>query len=111
MIDKKPNIELLPNIHQYLEQANNNRSVNIENLDEIVYRIHASTGLSLEASEIVLKSFFQEIRNSILRGEVVRLAKLGKFFLSTPKTVKNKKRIFPKFQLYKQLLLKLNNDT
>lgn len=102
-------IELLPDISKYLEQVENTKSVNINGLDEIAYRMRASTGLSKEACMIVLKLFFQEIRNSILRGDVVALYRFGKFFLSTPKTSKNKKRIFPKFKPYQALLSKLNN--
>jgi nucleoid DNA-binding protein len=109
MTDKKDDIEFLPDIYQFLDESEDIKSVNISAIEEIAYKIHASTSLSKEASFIVLRLFFQEIRGNILQGNTVVLANLGKFFLSTPKTSNNKKRIFPKFKPYKKLLGKLND--
>lgn len=95
-------------IDTHLEQINNERSISINGLDELIVKIKAKTGLSLEESEIVVRWFFQEIRNSMLRGDIVILAELGKFFISSPKTSKNKIRIFPKFKLFKKVIKKIN---
>lgn len=101
-------LDLLPGISEYLEQVDNDKSVNIKNLEEIVYRVNASTGIGLEASAVIVKLFFSEIRNGMLRGDVIVLAGLGKFSLSSPKKSKNKKRIFPKFKAYNSLIDRMN---
>ena len=106
--DKSP--EFLPDISEYLEQFENSKSVNAKGLDEIIYRMHASTGVNKETCVLIIKTYFQEIRNAILRGDMVVLAGLGKFFLSSPKNSKNKKKIFPKFTPYKTLIKKMNHD-
>jgi len=100
---------LYEDIFEYLESANNSRSVNLKGLDELVYKVHASTDLSKEASAIVVKLFFQEIRNIMLRGECVVLRDVGKFYISSPKCSGNKKQIFPKFKPYQKLITRINN--
>lgn len=108
MTDKP--IEFLPDIFQYLEQLEGSKSVTAKGLEEIIYRMHASTGISKEACTIIIKVYFQEIRNAVLRGDKVVLAGLGKFILASPKNSKNKKKIFPKFKPYKTLIKKMNYE-
>ncbi|HVI41602.1 MAG TPA: HU family DNA-binding protein [Anaerovoracaceae bacterium] len=108
MTDKP--VEFLPDISQYLEQLESTKSVTAKGLEEIIYRMHASTGISKEACMIVIKIYFQEIRSAILRGDKVVLAGLGKFILASPKNSGNKKRVFPKFKPYKTLIKRMNNE-
>lgn len=103
-------IDFLPDIFQYLEQADNGKSVSPRGLEELIYKVHASTGIRVEASSAIVKLFFQEIRNAILRGDSVLLGGFGKFSLSSPKISKNKKKIFPKFKPYKKLIKKMNHE-
>ncbi|MDP2683496.1 MAG: HU family DNA-binding protein [bacterium] len=102
-------LELYPDIHDYLDSVENSKSVNISGLNELVYTIMAHTGLNYEVASIVCKSFFQVIRNAILRGEVVVLSGFGKFFVSSPKSTNNKYKVFIKFMAFPQLLNKLND--
>ena len=109
-MDKKKPVEFLPDIFEYLEQENNSKTIRIKNLDEIVYKMHASTALSKEACEIILQLFFQEIRNGMLRGDLIILRDFGKLQLMSPKTSNSKKRIFPKFIIDRKLKRKLNDS-
>lgn len=94
---------MLPDIEEYLETVNENAPVSPKGLDELLYKIRASTGLSKDTCSILITLFFQEIRNQILRGNSVSIKRLGKFLIS-----KNKRKIFPKFKLSKWLKSKLN---
>jgi nucleoid DNA-binding protein len=100
-----------PGIETYLEQVNNERSVNVKGLEDLIARVQVRTGLSLAESEAVVRTFFQEIRNLMLRGEVISLAELGKFFISSPSKSDNKLRVFPKFKLFKKIIRKINDST
>lgn len=108
MSDSKDDI-FFPDIDQYLENTENKKSVSIQGLEELVFKLQAATGLTQEASNAIIKLFFQEIRNAILRGEIVFLSGFGKIFMSSPKNSKNKNRVFPKFKPYKNLIRKLND--
>ena len=99
----------LPGIEEYLETANNKKSVSSKGLEEIICQIQIKTGLDYKTSASVLEMFFQEIRNSMLRGEIVTIRSLGKFFVSSPLSSNNKRRVFPVFKPYKKLIKKLND--
>lgn len=98
----------LPNIHEYLDSINNRKSVSAKELEEFVEQVQLKTGLDNETSALIVKSFFQEIRNSMLRGETVTLRGLGKFFVASPMNI-TKKRIFLTFKPYKKLISRLND--
>ncbi|KKN67663.1 hypothetical protein LCGC14_0459220 [marine sediment metagenome] len=100
--------EFHPDIHDYLESVENSKSVNVKGFEWLIYKIRAHTGLSYEVSSLVLKHFFQDIRNAMLRGDIVALNGFGKFLVSSPKNTNNKQRIFVKFMPYTQLSNKLN---
>jgi nucleoid DNA-binding protein len=102
--------EFYPDIHDYLENADNSKSVKINHLDDIVLKVRAHTGLSEEAANIVVKRFFQEIRNAMLRGEIVIFRGFGKFFVLSPKVTNSKRKILPKFKPHPQLLMKVNDN-
>ncbi len=99
--------DFYPDIHHYLESVENSRSVSAKGLEEIIFKVRASTGLSYDVSSSLVKHFFQEVMNGMLRGDIVTLKGLGKFYVSSPKTG-NKSTIFPKFEPYHRLVEELN---
>lgn len=101
--------EFYPDIHDYLDNVDNSKTVNINHLDDIVLKVRAHTGLSKEAANIVVKRFFQEIRNAMLRGEIVTLRGFGNFLVISPKVTNSKKKILPKFKPSPMLLMKIND--
>lgn len=100
--------DFFPDIHEYLESTETSRSVTTKNLEPLVYKVRASTGLSYDVSKAIVRHFFQEIMNGMLRGDVVMIRGLGKFYVSSP-LHGNKELIFPKFEAYKKLMSKLND--
>ena len=103
----KPNF--LPGIEQYLEQVIDKNSITTKELDYLIYRMCGVTGLKYETSKIIVRTCFQEMRNAVLRGDVISITDFGKLFLSSPKTTNSKKRIFVKFKPYKTLLKEIND--
>jgi len=103
------NNKLLPNIYDYLSTYNKEKILP-ENFEYIIDKISNETGLSREVSEEIIKLFFQEIKNNILNGYIINLRRFGKFFVSSPKLNKTKKRIFVKFEPSKYLIKKLNSN-
>lgn len=99
----------LPTIHDYLDSIDNKKSVSAKDLEEFVEQVQIKTGLDYDTSALIVKNFFQEIRNSMLRGEIITLRGLGKFFIASPLTNSTKKRVFPSFKPYKKLIEKLND--
>lgn len=106
----KPNIKkLLPGIQDYLESVTDKKSVSSQGLDELIYRICAKTGLKKEISALLVSLLFSEIRNAMLRGDIVSIRELGNFYIKSPSNSKNKIRVFPKFKPYKNLLKRMND--
>lgn len=99
---------LLPGITEFLESLDDNFPVTTENLDELIALIQSSTGLNKESSEIILRLFFQEIRTQVLKGNSVTIKGFGKFYITSPKTNNNKKKIYPTFKPSKELITNLN---
>jgi len=103
-------LDLYPDIDDYLDNVDNQLNVSIQNLDDIVYKICAYTGLSYKESSVVLKSFFSVIRALILRGHIIYVPGFGKFFVSSPKVTNNKSRVFARFTLHRSLFRRLNSE-
>lgn len=100
--------EFYPDIHEYLESTDNSKSVSIKHVEEIAYYIRAHTDLSIDASKLLLKYFFQEVRSNMMKGNVVILRRFGKFFISSPRVTGNKERVFPKFEPSAELIDAIN---
>lgn len=100
--------ELLPDVEEYLESIDFNLPVSIDNLEHIVGAIVAKTNLNEYDAKKVLRLFFQEIRNSILKKQKVNIRRLGSFYVSSPYTSNNSKKVFVKFEPKKSLIKKLN---
>jgi len=103
----KPN--LLPDIDDHLERVDDNLPVELKNLDELLFTVRASTGLPIDSVKIIVRAFFQEIRNQVLKGNIIKLKALGRMFVAGPKTG-NKRKIFIKFKPSKTLSENLNDD-
>ncbi len=101
--------KFLPGIEEYLETADNKKSVSSDGLEDMINLIQIKTGLNQKTSKTILEMFFQEVRNSILRGETVTIRNLGKFFVSSPNSSNNKRRVFPVFKPYKKFINNLND--
>ena len=100
--------EFLPDIDEYLESINDNHPIKVNNLDHLLLKIKSYTGLEKDIVEIIVRTFFQEMRNQALKGNMINIARFGKFFVSSPKRG-NKKKIFIKFKPLKHLVDKLND--
>ena len=96
-----------PDIHEYLETIQNKKSVSAKDLDDMVLHVRAKTGLSREICSEIVGYFFQEMRNTMLRGDQVTLRGLGKLYIVSPRTG-SKRKVFTKFEPYNKLLNKIN---
>ena len=83
--------------------------IGVSNLEYIVYKICALTGLNKTSAELLLTYYWQEIANNMLEGNVVIIKELGKFYISSPKTSGKKFKIFPKLKPSLNLLKELND--
>ena len=99
-------VDFYPDIHEYLETAQRG-AVSAKDLDEMVLKVRAHTGLSCEICLEIVEYFFQEMRSAMLRGDQVVLRGFGKLYIASPKTG-SKRKIFPKFEPYNRLLSKVN---
>lgn len=100
---------LLPNIYDYLSTYTKEKVIP-ENLQYVIEKICDETGLSIETANEIVSVFFGEIKRSVLAGRIVTIRKFGKLFISSPKTSKNDKRIFLKFEPSPFLVKRLNQD-
>ncbi len=101
--------DFLPDIEEYLENVNNSKAVSSKGLEEVALRVRARTGLDIRICRTIIGSLFGEIRNAMLRGDIVKIRGLGKFFMSSPLYSSNKERVFPKFKPYKKLIKRMND--
>jgi len=99
--------DFYPDVYDYQNAMTTKDSVNVEGLEFFVLKVKASTGLSYFTSSEMVRLFFQEIRNSMLDGDIVNLNEFGKFFISKPVT-QGFSRAFPKFKAYKELRKRFN---
>ena len=99
--------ELPPDIEEYLEHIDDNVPVEIRGNEELVAKVIANTGLNTESARIIVQSFFQEIRNQVLKGNPVIIKSLGKLSISSPQSG-TKKKVFISFKPFKNLIRKIN---
>lgn len=101
--------DFLPDIDDYIDNTHNSKSVNSSNLEELILTVQARTGLDKDVCALIVELFFQEIRNVMLGGNMVKLRGFGRFFISSPKTTNNNKRVEVKFKPSKSFLGKIND--
>ena len=56
-------LDLLPDIEDYLEQLDDNAPVDLKNQDELIFKIRSHTGLEVGTIKVIVRFLFQEIRN------------------------------------------------
>lgn len=100
--------ELLPGIEEYFESLDNNLPISTVGLEQVVGAVMAKTNLNEFDSNEIVRLFFQEIRNSLLKKSIVDIRSLGRFYVSSPKTSGNTKKVFVKFKPKKSLIRKMN---
>jgi nucleoid DNA-binding protein len=84
MSEKLP--DLLPNIDSFLEQVDGNSPIDLEGLDELVLTVRAYTGLDYDKAEILIKNYFQIIRNEVLNGKRMTIYRVGNLSLRKDNT-------------------------
>lgn len=103
-----PNLEdLLPNIYDYLESSENGKPISIFGLNDLILLVCSRTGLNKKISSAIIKILFHEIRNGMLRGDIIKIKELGNFLIACPYNSTTKSRIFPKFEPHPTLLKKI----
>lgn len=100
----------LPGIEEFLAAKGSGQPIEVPELEHIADALVAYTGLTKEQSIRILILFFQEIRTSMLNGEVVDIRGLGSFFVSSPATTQTLKRVFVKFKPKRSLIKRINNE-
>jgi hypothetical protein len=95
--------DLHDSIHDYLESFGSFGVISAKGLDELVYKIHAYTGVGYDVAREIVRLFFTEIRSGILRGDTVMLAQFGKFYPALFPLSNGKKSLFPRFKAYTEL--------
>ena len=95
---------LLPGVDQYLTENTNIDPVTINGLEDLVLLVKARTGLKKAYCEIIITTFFNEIRRCMLQEKIVAIDNLGRFVINTGK-------LFSKavFKSSIGILKKLNN--
>lgn len=101
--------DFLPGIEEYLEQSYELKSVTSQNLEEMILTICSKTGIKQEIIKVIVEYFFNELRNKMLAGYLIKLADFGKFFISSPKTTNAKRKVEIKFKPSKSLLKRIND--
>lgn len=56
-------------------------SIKTDGLEEMIAYTSSRTGVDPIICEIIVQHFFQEIRNAMIRGDIVSLKKLGYFYI------------------------------
>lgn len=95
-------------IEEYLEDSNNNLTISLFGLDDLVDFVYSNIDLPKDICKILIKVILNEIRILLLKGEKLVFANFGTFFISSPKTSKTSKKVFLKFKPSKYLINKLN---
>lgn len=95
--------DFYPDIEDYLAFQDNSKSVSTKGLELFIYKVRAQTGLDYDVAAKLVRLLFQEIRNAMLRGDIVFFKELGSFniFIS-------KKKMVPKLSITKSFRNKLN---
>lgn len=79
-----------PNVDEYNADNFHDQPVTIENLDLLIYKIVARSGLTYDQVSIIVKLFFNISRTEVLKGNVVHLGDLGSLFIKYTKNKNSK---------------------
>ena len=103
------NSKFFPNIDEYNAENYDRQSVTLENLDYLIYKIVARTGLTYDQVSIIVRIYFNEVRTQVLKGKTVSFGDLGKIFikLQSSKRSKDKISLLIKFKATRRFLKKV----
>ena len=79
--------DLPKGIEDYLENSSGNIDISFKDQEELLYLIRARTGLKISVIEIILKEYFKEIRNEILKNRCSIIFGIGKILLGKKKII------------------------
>jgi hypothetical protein len=103
--------KFLPDHDQYLEQVDYGDPITADGLDDLIYKIVVHTGLNYESCKILVKYYFQEIRNGMLRGDIIYLNNIGRLYIRCAKNGTGKgKNIVPVIKPFKKFNKKIKYD-
>lgn len=102
--------KLPPDINSYLEQIGDGYPVTANGLENLINKVVIHTGIKYEISEIIIKHYFQELRNAMLRGDIIYLNKIGKLYIRCPKNGTSKKTVVPVIKAFKNINKKIKYD-
>ena len=100
----------LPGITDYLEDRGSAAPVEIPELDHIVEAVVLRTPLAKDQSHQIVSLFFQEIRNSLIRGHVIDIRGFGTMCVSSPAITGNKDKVFVRYEPKRSMKKQLNKD-
>jgi len=106
MPHNKDEIEFLPDIYKLINSQAPSASLVYE--EEFIQSIANKYNLPLETAEIIINSFFEELRSAILDNKMFIAKNWGSMHISSPISDGNKQRVFPKFKPYPNLRKLLN---
>jgi hypothetical protein len=78
MSENKQEKELPPDIENWFDITDANVPIDCFDQEELIYNIRAKTGLEFDAIRLVLKEYFEKIRNIIANKENVNINGIGK---------------------------------
>jgi nucleoid DNA-binding protein len=106
--------DLYSDIYKYLDDYGAESVSFSEGLEDLIGLVRAHTGISEEKAKIIIDIFIIEIRNAMLRGEIVCLSGFGDLYCYGKHIQKhNRKRkhkIHPLFKASKTLHKKINKN-
>lgn len=102
------NFDGLKNIDDYLFSSGNKYPVEVPELEELIKVVASKANLDFSTTQQIIKYFFEEVRNIMLRGDIVLIRSFGSFFISSPKIRNKGKKIFPKFEMSFEMRKLLN---
>lgn len=101
-MSEKP--DFFPGVEEVRADNYDGQPITLENLEYLVYRIVARTGLTYDQVSVIVKLYFNEIRKELLNGKNINLGDFGKFKFKLTKTKNKKYLIRLKFKASKLLI-------
>lgn len=98
-------IKYLPDIYDYLEENSVTNEISIQNLERIILKIRALTGIPYEDAEILLKTYFTVMREELLKGSKLTMLPVAWFYLN-----KSNEAIYPYVKLKKKYRVLFKNE-
>jgi nucleoid DNA-binding protein len=105
--------DLYSDIYEYLDDYGTESSSYLDGLEELVGFVRAYLGTDKDKAEIIINSFIIEIKNAMLRGDIVLLKGFGKLYCGGTRLRKGRSKLYhisinPKFKAAKSIYNKLN---